>query len=147
LAKISLAKSIEATKLHPKTGTSLGLPDATISYGAVIDPVGSDPDRDRVKFTYLGELYACKREAFLSATGGAKVPPKTEAKPVAAAEPAAVPAAENPARAPRLEWERLNSSGHPVSRAKVPGGWLVALHDSVTFVPDPGHRWDGGSAE
>jgi hypothetical protein len=34
-------------------------------------------------------------------------------------------------------------------RAKVPGGWLVYLWDScgvgLTFYPDPGHEWDGGT--
>ncbi len=36
-----------------------------------------------------------------------------------------------------------------IYRAKIPGGWLVALrpHDNLTFVPDPQHQWDGGSSE
>jgi hypothetical protein len=136
-----LVKSIEATKLHPKTGTSLGKPDVMISFGALIDYVGSD--RDREKFTYLGELYACKRETFLSAIGGEKGLPQAERKTAAASEPAPAPA---PAKTTRLVWERLNSSEHTVSRARVAGGWLVALNGgSVTFVPDPGRRWDGGS--
>jgi CelD/BcsL family acetyltransferase involved in cellulose biosynthesis len=46
---------------------------------------------------------------------------------------------------------RINttSARFAIFRAKIPGGWLVALrpHDSLTFVPDPQHRWDGGSAE
>lgn len=33
------------------------------------------------------------------------------------------------------------------SRAKIPGGWLVQAKESVTFVPDPEHIWDGGSLE
>jgi hypothetical protein len=40
----------------------------------------------------------------------------------------------------------------PMARAKVPGGWLVAVvsgtvnsHTAVCFVPDPEHRWDGSS--
>jgi hypothetical protein len=40
----------------------------------------------------------------------------------------------------------------PMARAKVPGGWLVAvlsgtvnIHAAVCFVPDPEHRWDGSS--
>ncbi len=40
----------------------------------------------------------------------------------------------------------------PVARAKIPGGWLVALvsgtvnsHTAVCFVPDPEHRWEGSS--
>ena len=71
LAKISLSKSIEATKLHPKTGTALGVPDVTISYGALIEHVGSDRDFER--FSYLGDLYACRHEAFVSATGSEPV--------------------------------------------------------------------------
>ena len=72
----------------------------------------------------------------------------------------------------RLDWERLDERGsapfnlNPVAaRAKVPGGWLVRMHgikeevDSshgaplvynwgyggLTFIPDPGHTWDGNS--
>src|ERR1035438_4092047 len=63
---IPLIKPIEATKIHPRTGMSLGSPDVTIPYGALIEHAGSDPDRDREKFTYLSELYACKREVFLA---------------------------------------------------------------------------------
>jgi hypothetical protein len=40
----------------------------------------------------------------------------------------------------------------PMARAKIPGGWLVAVvsgtvnaHTAVCFVPDPEHRWDGTS--
>ena len=37
-----------------------------------------------------------------------------------------------------------------LSRAKVPGGWLVYATTageaaSLVFVPDPDHRWDGSS--
>lgn len=35
-----------------------------------------------------------------------------------------------------------------IDRAKVPGGWLVrTILDglAMTFVPDPGHQWDGSS--
>lgn len=37
-----------------------------------------------------------------------------------------------------------------LSRAKIPGGWLVYGTTSgdaplFTFVPDPEHRWEGGS--
>ena len=46
---------------------------------------------------------------------------------------------------------RINttSSRFAIYRAKIPGGWLVALrpHDNLTFVPDPQHMWDGGSVE
>ena len=45
-----------------------------------------------------------------------------------------------------LVWETVYST--PVSgvlRAKVPGGWLVRVDLSVTFYPDPEHKWDGSS--
>jgi len=64
-----------------------------------------------------------------------------------------------------IVWEKLDSEGprkglaHPwqfdVLRAKVPGGWLVAVCKqfrtdlvrdySCTFYPDPNHMWDGSS--
>ena len=43
------------------------------------------------------------------------------------------------------------SAARIVSRAKIPGGWLVCLESGnvrssgLTFVPDPDHKWDGGS--
>jgi hypothetical protein len=55
----------------------------------------------------------------------------------------------------RLKWEEIESEcdgggGSPdcVSKAKVPGGWLVSSWSSdggsgITFVPDLGHKWDG----
>jgi len=158
LSLIPLIKPIEATKIHPRTGVPLGLPEITIPYGALVEHVGSDPDRDREKFTYLSELYTCKRQDFLSATGGVKSPPKpTAASAPPAGAPASVPVVQpiaekvpEPAVAPgpRLEWAPVNSSDYPVSRAAVPGGWLVALNgSSATFVPDPKHQWDGTSPE
>jgi hypothetical protein len=54
-----------------------------------------------------------------------------------------------------LRWEYLPSNTVALQRAKVPGGWLVAIeqpsargpasHPSLTFYPDPEHTWDGGS--
>ncbi len=59
-----------------------------------------------------------------------------------------------------LHFESLNCDfdgqllpGFPrVFRAKVPGGWLVLLKETITqemsgvsFVPDPQHLWDGKS--
>ena len=142
---VSLTKMIEATKLHPRTGLSLGLPPATIPYGALIEPKGSERDRER--FLYLGELYECKRDLFLSATDGAKAEDSAEevvmsasAPPVENVEPAAV-------SGPRLTWQPIHSSDYSVRRAAIPGGWLVALEGSVTFVPDAKHKWNGGSME
>jgi hypothetical protein len=40
-----------------------------------------------------------------------------------------------------------NSATFSIYRAKVPGGWLLAMrpHDQLSFIPDPQHEWDGGS--
>ena len=41
---------------------------------------------------------------------------------------------------------KLDVLDNRIRRAKIPGGWLVAIRDEgVTFVPDPKHEWDGGS--
>ncbi len=67
---------------------------------------------------------------------------------------------------PKLTWVRVPSEGDifepkfEVWRTKIPGGWLVTTGflkmqganaagggNGVTFVPDPGHNWDGGSLE
>jgi hypothetical protein len=50
-----------------------------------------------------------------------------------------------------LEFEKLDTGGVSIrlSRAKVPGGWLLVSHTStgvgLTFYPDPQHKWDGKS--
>jgi hypothetical protein len=53
----------------------------------------------------------------------------------------------------RLHLERLEGSvdwvGGELYRSKIPGGWLVFFNginsESVTFVPDADHEWDGNS--
>jgi hypothetical protein len=136
---VSLTKMIEATKVHPRTGLPLGVPPVTVPYGGLVEP--GDVERDRQRFLYLGELYECKQDLFLSATGSGKPESTVEAAVETAPEP------EAPS-GPRLQWDRVNSSHHTVTRAAVPGGWLVALNDSgLTFVPDSKHLWDGASVE
>lgn len=55
-----------------------------------------------------------------------------------------------------VRWEKIGSdldtNAKSMARAKVPGGWLVAIgywneldQFSVTFLPDPTHAWDGNS--
>jgi len=66
-----------------------------------------------------------------------------------------------PSRKP-LVFEQLNtferrgpvdSSSHldeEISRAHVPGGWLILLkadQPALFFYPDPRHEWDGGSID
>jgi len=52
---------------------------------------------------------------------------------------------------PGEEWR--TSAPWTVSRAKIPGGWLVVVEGGtlrswgLTFVPDINHEWDGGSVE
>lgn len=56
-------------------------------------------------------------------------------------------------RKPSLTFELVptriacNSATFSIYRARVPGGWLVASRpsESITFVPDPEHLWDGGA--
>ena len=146
-AYISLNKTIEATKLNPRTGSPLGVPEVTVSFGALVEPLGSDGKL--AKFHYLGELYGCKRDLFLSATGGgAKA---SDAVPVAVTprppEPVPVAASEPAVEGPALIWERLNSSDVAVKRASIPGGWLVTANYGLTFVPDAKHLWDGSSVD
>ena len=54
-----------------------------------------------------------------------------------------------------LHWDEIKakfSDGSRASfyRAKVPGGWLIGIFlggqaVSITFYPDPDHKWDGSS--
>jgi hypothetical protein len=145
LAKISLNKRIEATKLHERTGAPLAGPEVTIPFGALVESMGRD--RDREKFRYLGEPYSVRRETFLEAT-------RPDEAAASAAAPAVAPALveSGPSTAPganeaKLKFERLDAGVYTVARAKVPGGWLVACGTGVTFYPDPGHEWDGSSLE
>ena len=63
---------------------------------------------------------------------------------------------------PVLFWENVETeresdgmldSSYLVERAKVPGGWLVIAQFKIggshglAFVPDPEHKWDGGSVK
>jgi hypothetical protein len=148
LAKVELNKSIEARKLNQRTGLPMTGPEVTIPFGAIIEHV--ETDRDREKFHYLGELYSCRHEVWASAVIPGAIEPEA---PAAAAAPAAQTAPSEPVAVPskaKLQWEQLDSGpgvpGPYLLRAKVPGGWLVALAGaSVTFYPDPKHRWDGSS--
>lgn len=47
-----------------------------------------------------------------------------------------------------INWQKLESNQGSVYRAKVPGGWLILIlwgEMSITFYPDPDHKWDGSS--
>jgi hypothetical protein len=137
LPTFTLNKSIEAMKLHARTRTSLGQSE-TIPFGAVIDHVGRD--RDTEQFRYLTGLYGCRRDLLESALDPGAL--RSKAEP--AAEVAEAPAAAKTAAPPGIVFTGLSAGPHTVSRAKVPGGWLVLIDGSAaTFYPDPEHAWDG----
>lgn len=57
-----------------------------------------------------------------------------------------------------LHWTRLESNHGVVYRCKIEGGWLVQMSAvaegmgplkslSLTFVPDPEHKWNGKSID
>src|ERR1035441_9821215 len=77
------SKRIEATKLHERTGAPLAGPEVTIPFGALVESMGRD--RDREKFRYLGEPYSVRRETFLEAT-------RPDEAAASAAAPAVAPA-------------------------------------------------------
>jgi len=51
---------------------------------------------------------------------------------------------------PMLEFKKIESNRN-ASRAKVPGGWFVAITsksgETLVFYPDPEHEWDGSSLD
>ncbi len=142
MAKISLNKRIEATKLHERTGAPLAGPEVTIPFGALVESVGTERDRER--FRYLGALYSAPQEIFLEATR----PDEAGAAPALGPAPVEPKCSAAPgAKEASLRFEQLNAGGYAVARAKVPGGWLVTCGAGVTFYPDQGHEWDGASVE
>jgi hypothetical protein len=169
MAKYELKKSIEVTKLNKRTKIPVSGPPVTIPYGALLEDI--ELDYDYGKFTYLGEPYRCatdllkasldSRPAVVATTAPPQAAP--DSGPVVAAAltpPPAEPAiaaeatalrwedlwAGAQAEAGELRWEELRSSAQPVSRAKVPGGWLVTVTGcGLTFYPDPEHQWNGES--
>lgn len=144
MSKFELTRTIEARKLNPRTGIPTTDPPVTIPFGAIIEDIVED--RDDRKFRYLGEPYLCPGEMLDPSIVplAAAVAPAPAAPPeppaAAAAEPAEVTAEppEAGAAAVDVHWERLTSDWKPVLRAKVPGGWLVAVEGAggVTFIPD-----------
>ena len=136
MPKQTLNKSIFAKKLHHRTLTPLSEPEITIPFGAIIEDARLD--RDMMVFYYLTEPYTCPREAFQSAVAGGGAKEEKAATPgrVAAPDPEPV----------KLQFEALSSNVNGLSRARVPGGWLVAPgQGGVAFYPDAKHVWKGDS--
>ena len=136
MAKFATTKMVEALLVNDTTGarTSQRL---DLPYGSVIDDARVE---DRyLRFKYLRKTYDVKLadiEGYYHPIGA------PEAK--AAAKGAEAPAKASGPSGPSLEFKAVESN-LAVKRAKVPGGWLVAVGNGVAFVPDTGHKWDGGS--
>ena len=136
MSKLTLSKTIEAKKLNPKTGVGLPGTETAIPYGAILENL--ERHGDSARFRYQTELYGCRYQVVEEAID---VGASGESEPGPGGS-AAAPAA---AGKPRLQWEQVASSGPATHRAKVPGGWLVAVSSGVTFLPDHLHTWDGTS--
>ena len=122
--------------LNKRTGATLGEPPISLPFGALIDKV--EEAGDFYTFNYMSERYRMRKDnvqGALHALGAT----------AAAAAPSG-PSASQPAEPakPTLFFEKMNSA-IAVSRAKVPGGWLVVQGSGIAFVPDVNHEWDGGS--
>jgi hypothetical protein len=151
MARYELTKTIEARKLNQRSGLPLNEPPVSVPYSAILDNV--EESWDLVKFRHLGVRYQCATTLFKEAARlyGAE---EREGEPVmdsgpVQAEPAGDPSAPRAAaRDVLVKWEELSSSHQSVLRAKVPGGWLVAVRGSgVTFLPDEAHTWTGRTVE
>ena len=137
MSVFELSKSIESVRLNKRNNLPLGEPPRIIPFGALVEDVRERGDR--ASFTYLGELYECDGDVLKSALGSAGAS-------AAAGREKAESRAPNESRAPKqppaLEWETVESNGGSFSRARVPGGWLVASETkSIAFVPDADYRW------
>jgi hypothetical protein len=150
MARYELTKSIEARKLNPRSGLPLGEPAVTVPYSAILEKV--EESWDLVKFSYLGLRYQCPTPTFKEAARlyGADADQATSAAADGGAdgmEVGAEPMAAS-AKEAMMQWEELSSSQQKVLRAKVPGGWLVAMRGSgLCFLPDPSHEWSGRTLE
>jgi hypothetical protein len=54
------------------------------------------------------------------------------------------PPSEKYFNTPKIEFERINTSGGPsaMARSKVTGGWLIWSNGGgMCFMPDPNHEW------
>lgn len=145
MGKISLNKSIEATKLNERTEAPLVGPQVTIPFGALVEPTGAS--RDREKFRYLGELYSAAQDIFLEATRPDEVESDSPSAPAIPVLPEVGEPVTQHAKGAKLRFERLDAGGYAMARAKVRGGWLVACGTGIAFYPDPAHEWDGTSIE
>jgi hypothetical protein len=140
MAKLEVTKTIEARKLNKRTRQPVAEPPVTIPYAAILsDMVEND---GVTSFMYLGDLYQCRADLLRSASHPLEGSIEEVLAPASGRSPAS--AAPEPAS---FRWEKLRAGSEAVSRAKLPGGWLIAIGEgaarSVVFYPDPKHSWDG----
>lgn len=140
MPRLEVLKTIEARKLNKRNRQMLAEPAVTIPYGALLDDIVEN--RDNLEFQYLGDLYTCRAE-ILRASSHTLGGPSAGSSGTASA-PAVAP---EPESQPTFVWEKLRAKGEPMMRAKLPGGWLIAMGDgpsrSIVFYPDPSHSWTG----
>lgn len=135
MSQYEVSKTVEAVKLNKRTGAPLGEPAISLPYGAIIEKL--EEVGEYYAFTYMSERYRMRKDNVRGAVHALVAPA------VVTASVKAVP--EAPSK-PVLVFERLGGTAS-LSRAKIPGGWLVMSASSVTFVPDEKHEWDGGSVD
>ncbi|MFN7933517.1 MAG: hypothetical protein U0R19_09330 [Bryobacteraceae bacterium] len=136
MSKYEVSKTVEAVKLNKRTGAPLGQHPISLPFGAIIEQL--EESGDFFLFTYMSERYRMRKD---NVKGAIHAIPTTVTAPAPKSESEPAPQ-ETPK--PALVFEKLNSTP-ALSRARIPGGWLVVSHSSVTFVPDPDHSWDGNS--
>ena len=137
MAKYELTKSVEGIKVNKRSLIPTN-EKITVSFGAIIE----DPreDRDNLRFSHLGEIVDVK---YSEIKGYYKLIEGTAPAPAPAAVGATAKMAV-PTDTRFIKWESIPSN-LATQRAKVPGGWLVAVGNGVAFVPDAAHHWDGSS--
>jgi hypothetical protein len=130
---LELGKSIECIRLNKRNRLPMGDPPRTIPFGALVEEIRETGDR--ASFIYLGELYECPADVLNSA-----LHVSGPAQPNGAADRTETRAA--PKQPASLEWEPLPSSQGSFSRARVPGGWLLANEaNALVFIPDQERAW------
>jgi hypothetical protein len=141
MPKLEVTKTIEARKLNKRTRQPVAEPPVTIPYGAILSEVVEHDGL--MNFMHLGDLYQCRSEILRPAShpidGGLVVAASghSSAAATAVAEPVT------------FVWQKLRTGSESAFRAKLPGGWLIAVGEgparSVVFYPDPDHIWDGAT--
>ena len=150
MARYQVTKSVDARKLHPRSGIPLSEPPMMLPFGAILENLRED--RDLFKFSYLGQPYQCEKKALKPAIqqldGGSSGAAAAAVEAVEVPEEPSFSAGQTPTD-PDIRWHALRTTHVTVLRTKVPGGWLVMPQGGagIAFVPDAQHDWDGKSID